>query len=123
MQRDLGGNYDFTTKELIMMNRRNTIAAALASALLLPVSVFAAEPVQTAVGEAGIPFQYVPNTVSRDQVRADLRTAQRNPVASAGWRYSGGEAGWSFEGHRVVFDEGRPLHARDCTLYPARPSA
>jgi len=106
-----------------MMTRRNTLAAALASALLLPVSVFAAEPLQTVVGEAGIPFQYVPNTVSRDRVLEALRTAQRNPVATNGWRQVGVEAGWSFEGHRVAFDEGRPLHARDCTLYPARPSA
>ena len=105
-----------------MMKRRVTIAAVLASVLLLPVSAFAAEPVLTAVGEAGEPLQYVPNTVSRRQVLEDLRAAQRNPVASDGWRYVGGEAGWAREPHRLTFDQGRVVHARDCTLNPARSS-
>jgi Domain of unknown function (DUF4148) len=106
-----------------MMNRTNTIAAALASALLLPVLAFAAEPIQPAIGEAGIPFEYVPNTVTRDQVRGELRSAQRNPVTRDGWRFVGGEAGWSRESHRLTFDQGRLIHAQDCTLNPARPRA
>lgn len=106
-----------------MMNRRNTIAAVLASALLLPVFAFAAEPFPAAVGEAGVPQQYVPNTVSRDQVREELRAAQRNPIISNGWRFVGGEAGWSLENHRLTLDQGQLVHAQDCTLNPARPSA
>jgi hypothetical protein len=106
-----------------MMNRRNTIAAALASALLLPFSAFAAEPFPAVVGEAGLPQQYVPNTVSRAQVLEELRSAQRNPVASDAWRFVGGEAGWSLERHRLTLDQGQLVHAQDCTLNPARPSA
>lgn len=106
-----------------MMNRRNTIAAALASALLLPVSAFAAEPFPTVIGEAGVPQKYVPNTVTRAQVLEQLRSAQRNPVSSDTWRFVGGEAGWSLENHRLTLDQGRLVHAQDCTLNPTRPSA
>ncbi len=86
-----------------------TLKVAIGAALLLPALAFA--QVQVVNGEAGLIFRDAPSAITRDAVVADMNSAK---VAQNGWRYVGGQAVWTLETGRFVFDNGRLVHASDC---------
>lgn len=91
----------------------NRILTAIAGvAVLVPGLAFA--EVEVVNGEAGMIFKDAPSTVTRDQVRAELRAGK--PIGDAHFKYVGGEAGWSHEGptHRMAVKNGNLVHASDC---------
>jgi hypothetical protein len=61
-------------------------------------------------------FKDAPSTVTRDQVRAELKAG--TPTGDAHFKYVGGEAGWIHEGpiHRMVVENGHLVHASDCPV-------
>lgn len=91
-----------------------TLVIAIGAALLLPAFAFA--EVQVVNGEAGMIFKDAPSTITRDQVRAELKSSATS--GDQHWKYVGGEAGWIYEGlsHRMVVQEGRLVHAPDCPV-------
>ena len=93
-----------------MTNR--TLAIAIGAALLLPTLAFA--EVQVVNGEAGMIFKDAPSTITRDQVRADLKA--NTAIGDQHFKYVGGEAGWIHESptHRMMVQDGRLVHAADC---------
>jgi hypothetical protein len=95
-----------------MTNRILTMAAA--AALLVPALAFA--EVVVVNGEAGMIFIDPPSTITREQVRAELKSPKAN--AEAHFTYVGGEAGWIHEnpGHRMVVRGGELVHAADCPV-------
>ena len=95
-----------------MTNRIFTAAAA--AALLVPALAFA--QVEVVNGEAGMIFKDTPSTMTREQVRAELRSAP--PAGDAHFAYVGGEAGWAHvnPGHRLVAQGGSFVHASDCPV-------
>ena len=91
-----------------------TLAIAIGAALLLPTLAFA--EVQVVNGEAGMIFKDAPSTVTRDQVRAELRSS--TTIGDPHWMYVCGEAGWMHEGlrHKMVVENGVLVHAADCPM-------
>lgn len=87
--------------------------AAAAAALLIPAFAFA--EVVVVNGEAGMIFKDAPSTVSRDRVRAELKSGQ---TGDAHFKFIGGEAGWIHQSpeHRMVVQEGNLVHASDCPV-------
>lgn len=100
------------------MFKHRSLTIALAGALTLPGFALAEQPVHNTIGEAGIVFHDPPSVLTRQQVQAAEREAQGNTLGADGWRYVGGEAGWVRESHRMTFQDGRLVHARDCPLAP-----
>jgi len=100
------------------MFKHRSLAIALAGALALPGIALAEQPVHNVIGEAGIVFHDPPSVLTRQQVQDARRETQSNTLAADGWRYVGGEAGWIRESHRMTFQNGRLVHARDCPLAP-----
>lgn len=91
----------------------NRILTAIAGvAVLVPALAFA--EVQVVNGEAGVIFKDAPSTVTRGQVRAELKASKQ--MGDEHFKYVGGEAGWSHEGptHRMVVKNGNFVHASDC---------
>lgn len=94
-----------------MMKRIFTAAAA--AALLMPALGFA--EVVVVNGEAGMVFKDTPSTITRDQVRAELKSGR---TGEAHFKLIGGEAGWIHESpiHRMVVQNGTLVHATDCPV-------
>jgi hypothetical protein len=92
---------------------KRLFTAAAAAALLVPALAFA--EVVVVNGEAGMIFRDAPSTVTRDQVRAELKSVQ---ALDAHFPYVGGEAGWIHESpsHRMVVQSGELVHAADCPV-------
>lgn len=91
---------------------KNRILMAAVSALLLTPALAMADEIEVVNGEAGIIFHDSPSTVTRDQVRAELRSS--TTVAADGWTYVGGEAVWAAPQSRLVVQDGQLVHASDC---------
>jgi hypothetical protein len=91
-----------------------TLAIALGAALLLPTLAFA--EVQVVNGEAGMIFKDAPSTITREQVRAELKSG--TAIGDQHFKFVGGEAGWIHEGptHRMVVQNGNLVHAADCPV-------
>lgn len=94
-----------------MTNRIFTAAAV--AALLVPAITFA--EVVVVNGEAGMIFKDAPSAITRDQVRAELKSGQTEGVH---FRFVGGEAGWIHESpsHRMLMQNGALVHASDCPV-------
>jgi hypothetical protein len=91
--------------------------AAAAAALLVPAIAFA--EVTVVNGEAGMIFKDEPSTITREQVRAELKAGKALPEEHFKW--VGGEAGWSHvtPAHRMVVQNGNLVHAADCPVMAA----
>ncbi len=100
-----------------MLNRKHTMAAAIAAALLVPAVASAADPFVAVPGEAGLVFRFEPSRLTREEV---LRALTYPDVAADGWRFVGGEAGWSAEGARLNYANGRLAHNPLCLFDPAK---
>lgn len=92
---------------------KRILTAAAAAALLVPAMAFA--EVVVVNGEAGMIFKDTPSTITRDQVRAELKSGKTGDVH---FKYVGGEAGWSHESpsHRMLVENGSLVHASDCPV-------
>lgn len=90
------------------------LTAAAAAALLVPALAFA--EVVVVNGEAGMIFKDAPSTLTRDEVRAQLKSGKA--IGDAHFKYVGGEAGWIHESpsHRMLVENGRLVHASDCPV-------
>ncbi len=91
---------------------KRLMRVAAAAALLMPAFAFAQSQVEVVNGERGMIFKDTPSTVTREQVRAELKSAKA--LGDAHWRYVGGEAVWAHNSHVFKFDNGRLVHASDC---------
>jgi hypothetical protein len=93
---------------------KRVLKAAAAAALLVPAIAFA--EVIVVNGEAGMIFKDEPSTITREQVRAELKAGQALPEEH--FRWVGGEAGWSHvsPSHRMVVQSGNLVHAADCPV-------
>lgn len=93
---------------------KRILTAAAAAALLVPALAFA--EVVVVNGEAGMIFKDAPSTLTRDEVTAQLNSA--NPIGDAHYKYVGGEAGWMHESptHRMLVENGKLVHAPDCPV-------
>ena len=88
-----------------------SLAIAIGAALLVPTFAFA--EVQVVNGEAGMIFKDQPSTITRAEVRAQMKS----PIPSqSGWLYVGGEAGWTAPSAKFEFDHGQLVHASDCPV-------
>lgn len=100
-----------------MLNRKHTIAAALAAALLVPAMASAADRVGVPAGDMSFVFKFEPSRVTREEVQRALTY----PIGAAdGWRFAGGEAGWIAEGARLNYTQGQLAHADDCLFDPSK---
>lgn len=90
---------------------KRTLTAVAGAALLIPALAFA--EVQVINGEAGMIFKDEPSTITREQVRAAINAPSD---ARGHWRLSGGEAVWTHNDARYVFDGGVLVHASDCPV-------
>jgi hypothetical protein len=91
----------------------NTIfKAAAAAALLVPALAFG--EVAVVNGEAGLIFKDAQSTITRDQIRSELKAGV--PSGDSHFNYVGGEAGWAHEEHRLVMQTGNLVHASDCPV-------
>lgn len=88
-----------------------TIAIAIGAALLLPTLAFA--EVQVVNGEAGMIFKDAPSTITRDQVRAQMKAGDSSQT---GWQYVGGKVVWVAPSAKFEFDHGQFVHASDCPV-------
>ena len=68
---------------------KRILAAAAAAALIVPAIAFA--QVEVTLGERAIEFRDAPSTLTRDQVRAEMKAARS--ATGTPWKYVGGEAG------------------------------
>jgi hypothetical protein len=89
------------------------LTTAAAAALLVPALAFA--EVQVVNGEAGMIFKDAPSTISREQVRSELKSGVNGELH---FKYVGGEAGWIHEtpSHRMTLENGSLVHASDCPV-------
>jgi hypothetical protein len=92
---------------------KRILTAAAAAALLVPALAFA--EVVVVNGEAGMIFKDAPSTITRDQIRAELKSGK---TGDAHFKYVGGEAGWIHESptHRMLVENGKLVHASDCPV-------
>jgi hypothetical protein len=92
---------------------KRIFTAAAATALLVPALAFA--EVVVVNGEAGMIFKDTPSTITREQVRAEIKSQVGN---EGHFRFVGGEAGWIHESpaHRMVVQNGNLVHASDCPV-------
>lgn len=101
-----------------MLNRKHTIAAVLAAALLVPAMASAADRVGVPAGDMSFVFEFEPSRVTREEVQRALTY----PIgATDGWRFVGGEAGWIAEGARLNYTQGQLVHADECLFDPSKP--
>jgi hypothetical protein len=93
---------------------KRILTAAAAAALLVPALAFG--DVVVLNGEAGMIFKDVPSTVTRDQVRAELKSGRT--IGDEHFKFVGGEAGWAHTSpsHRMIVENGRLVHASDCPV-------
>ena len=91
---------------------KRLMKAAAAAALLMPAFAFAQSQVEVMNGERGMIFKDTPSTVTREQVRAELKSGKA--LGDAHWRYVGGQAGWAHNSPVLTFDNGQLVHASDC---------
>lgn len=93
---------------------KRILTAAAAAALLVPALAFG--EVVVVNGEAGMIFKDAPSTITRDQVRAELKSGKA--AGDEHFKYVGGEAGWahSSPNHRMIVENGRLVHASDCPV-------
>ena len=91
-----------------------SLAVAVGAALLVPTLAFA--EVEVVNGERGMIFKDTPSTITRDQVRAELKSSAA--IGDEHFKYVGGEAGWAhvFPTHRMVVQNGALVHAADCPV-------
>lgn len=100
-----------------MLNRKHTIAAALAAALLVPAMASAADRVGVPAGDMSFVFKFEPSRVTREEAQRALTY----PIGAAdGWRFVGGEAGWIAEGVRLDYTQGQLVHADECLFDPSK---
>jgi hypothetical protein len=91
---------------------KRLMKVAATAALLLPVFAFA-QGVVVVNGERGIIFNDTPSTVTRAQVRDEMKAPS---VAAGGAVYVGGEAGWALAASKYEFNGGHMVHASDCPM-------
>src|SRR5512134_47383 len=95
------------------MSTRNLMTAVIGGLLLAPTLALAADFYEVVNGEKGIVFKDAPSTVTRDQVRAEMKSG--NATASR-WLHVGGESGWTLAPPIFVLEGGKLVHAADCPL-------
>ncbi len=100
-----------------MLNRKHTMAAAIAAALLVPAVASAGSEVDVPAGDMSFVFKFEPSRLTREEVQRALTYPD---VAADGWRFVGGEAGWSAEGARLNYANGRLAHDALCLFDPAK---
>lgn len=100
-----------------MLNRKHTIAAAIAAALFVPAVASAGNQVGVPAGDLSFVFKFEPSRLTREEVQRALTYPD---VAADGWRFVGGEAGWIAEGARLNYANGQLAHADECLFDPAK---
>lgn len=109
-----------------MLNHKLSIAATLATALLVPTVSTAADTVvsngwRAVGGEAAWVYEgTAPSRLTRGEVQRAL--AFPGSSAADGWRFVGGEAAWVADGSRLVVVNKQLVHADDCLFNPAKAS-
>ncbi len=108
-----------STKRFVMAV---TVVASGAFGAVAASAALASSGVTPANTEAGYTTHPMSGAKTRAEVREELKAFQKNPVSADGWRWIGGEVGWSVEPHKYEFRNGKAIHADNLNHNAPKPS-